>query len=306
MRNYLLWLTVFLLLGILLSCGEPTTSTVHFSVTGIEKVSEVKLATVLLVKTDNGVVAKFGNTATPAGVLWGDDENVIVGPSPIVWVRGDDVKVLQLPESSPDVVFGVVPWVLKRNLYVYVPRPAEEGLYGAVYKYDGRRWQKLYTFSSPCDFLHATVYDGVVYFYGGRCGVLRLDDGKLADIGNLSYSAGVVFNGDMMFILAELASPTVYSYDLRSGDISQVRVFKNTHDISWIGVCGFSYKGRLPIFLLEKYEGEKYYLYAYDAIGDKLFDIGQIDDDVGWYNCLPTSSEVYLIGDKIYRIGFGK
>ena len=149
--------------------------------------------------TDSGAVVQIGDTATLTGVLFEDDANVILGPSPIIWIRGHDVSVISPPAWTSEV-FGIVPWILGHNLYavVFGPSSSPDGqeLSGAVYRYEDRGWHKLYDLPLPCDFSHATVHDGVVYFSGGgRCGVLRLDDGNLGDVGNLNHSSGVIFFG---------------------------------------------------------------------------------------------------------------
>ena len=94
-----------------------------------------------------------------------------------------------------------------------------------------------------------------------------------------------------MFVLASCSSPTVYSYNLSNGEMSEVGVFKYTNDITWIGVCGSSYMKKLPVFLLEQVVDDKLFIYAYDATSDKLVPAGQVEEDVAWYNCLSKDSE---------------
>jgi len=308
LRGYLFSAFVFLLiLGILLACGKMDNETLRFSSASVEKLSEVSLGGVTFVRAEDGAVVQIGDKEELFRVLFEDDANVILGISKLIWVRGNDVSVIDPPARTSEV-FEIVPWVLKQEMYafVYGPSPETQGFLGAVYGYGDKGWHKLYDLAPPCDLSHAVVHDRDVYFYGGRCGVLRLDDGRLVDIGNLDHSSGVVFSGEKVFVLAGLTSPTVYSYDLSNEKMSEVRVFKNTHDISWVGICGFPYMGKLPVFLLEKYVNGEFFLYAYDAASDKLIPAGQVEEDVAWYSCLYKGSDVYLFGDDIYRVSLKK
>jgi len=308
MRKYVAFVITFLLLGTLLACGKmDNNGVVQLSSASVEKLSEVTLDGVKFVRTEDGAVVQIGGKEEIFRVLFEDDANLILGTSKLIWVRGNDVSVIDPPARTSEV-FEIVPWVLNHDLYafMYEPSPETQELLGAVYRYGDKGWHKLYDLAPPCDFSYAVVHDGDVYFYGGRAGVFRLDDGRLIDIGNLDHSSGVVFSGEKMFVLAGLTSPTVYSYDLSNEKMSEVRVFKNTHDISWVGICGFPYMGKLPVFLLEKYVNGEFFLYAYDAASDKLIPAGQVEEDVAWYSCLYKGSDVYLFGDDIYRVSLKK
>ncbi len=307
MMKRVMSIMVFLLfLCTLLACGKmDNNGVVQFSSASVEKLSEVTFGGVKFVRTEDGAVVQIGGNEELFRVLFEDDANVILGASKLIWVRGNDVSVIDPPARTSEV-FEIVPWVLNHDLYafMYEPSPESQEFLGAVYRYGDKGWHKLYDLASPCDFSYAVVHNGDVYFYGGRAGVFRLDDGRLVGIGNLDHSSGVAFSGEKMFVLAGLASPTVYSYDLSNGKMSEVRVFKNTRDVFWIGVCGFWYMGKLPVFLLEKYADDEFFLYAYDPISDKLVPAGQVEEDVAWYSCLYKGSDVYLFGDDIYRVSF--